>query len=155
MSSRILCAFALTLLLVACSYTPAKPLQSIDPAEIKIAEAATAVSHAMTTMAEVEQAASAKPDLATPPKPSSYGMGNLASIDWNGPIEPLVKVLAKATKYSFKAYGQEPAIPIMVTIYASNQPIGSILRDAGLQTGSRANIIVYPATKTIELRYVS
>jgi len=155
MSIKTLCALAITLSLVGCSYTPQRPIQPIDPAEAKIAEAASSVSHSMYTMAEVEEAASPKPDLTVPPKPSSYGMGNVASVDWTGPIEPFINKLAHATGYQLKVFGKSPAIPVIVSIYAKNEALGSILRNAGLQAGKKADVIVYPSRRIIELRYLS
>jgi defect in organelle trafficking protein DotD len=81
------------------------------------------------------------------------GMGGTADIDWTGPIEPLVTKLAEMTDYKLKILGNSPAIPIIVSISQSRAVIADILKNAGMQAGKRANIVVFPANRVIELRY--
>ncbi|HET9843242.1 MAG TPA: type IVB secretion system lipoprotein DotD, partial [Gammaproteobacteria bacterium] len=82
------------------------------------------------------------------------GMGNPVTIDWSGPLEPLLYRLGGLSHYSVKVLGPSPAIPIIVTMHVENRRVADILKDAGLQAGNRANIVVYPESKIIELRYV-
>lgn len=82
------------------------------------------------------------------------GMGNRCTFDWSGPIEPLLVKVAKMTQYDVKVLGPTPPIPIVVTMMAENRRIADVVKDAGLQAGNRANIVVYPASRIIELRYV-
>ncbi|MCL5261667.1 MAG: DotD/TraH family lipoprotein, partial [Gammaproteobacteria bacterium] len=81
-------------------------------------------------------------------------MDKIASIDWSGPVGPLVKKIATASNYKLRVLGTPPAIPILVSISAKDTPLADILRDATFQCGNKANIVVYPASRTIELRYV-
>lgn len=124
-----------------------------DPAQAKIAEAAASISHSLVNLAEIQQAVTPPPSTYQPPDPATYGMANLVSIDWAGPIEPLVNQIAEATGYQVRVLGNEPAVPIMVFIFAKNQRIGDILRNAGFQCHDKANIVLYPKSRTIELRY--
>ena len=144
--------FLIASLLTACVKTSPPP-PTIDPVEVKLAEAAVAVSHSLDKLAEVEQAANPQAQLSPPPNPDSYGMGRLASIDWSGPIEPLIARLASASGFHLKIMGARPAIPVMVTILARNTPMGDILRDAGYQANSKANIVVFPDRQLIEIHY--
>lgn len=82
------------------------------------------------------------------------GMGHRATLDWSGPIEPLLHRLGHMTRYNVKVLGPSPAIPVVVTLMAENRRIADILKDAGLQAGKRANLVVYPSSRIIELRYV-
>ena len=82
-----------------------------------------------------------------------YGMGGLTSVDWSGPVQPLVEQMANAVNYRTRVLGTSPAIPIIVTIYQKNAMLGDILRDVGYQCGRRASIAVYPESRVIELRY--
>ncbi len=125
----------------------------MDPAEVQLAEAAVSISHSLYHLAQVEQAANPHAKLSPPPNPNSYGMGRLASVDWSGPIEPLIKRLAKASHYTFKKLGRKPAIPIIVTINTKNTPMGDILRDAAFQAHSKADVLVFPKRHVIEVRY--
>lgn len=128
-----------------------------DTPELKangtLAAAATSVSRSLVELAQIEQAANPLAPIEAEPNPASYGMGATASVDWSGPIEPLINHLAEITGYRIRVTGNSPAIPVLVTVYAKNVPVADILRDAAYQCGKRAQVIVYPETKTLELRY--
>lgn len=81
------------------------------------------------------------------------GMSGTADIDWTGPIEPLVRKLADMTDYKLKVLGNAPTIPIIVSISQDQAVIADILKNAGMQAGKRANIVVFPANRIIEVRY--
>jgi defect-in-organelle-trafficking protein DotD len=81
------------------------------------------------------------------------GMSGTADIDWTGPIEPLVRKLADMTEYKVKVLGNAPSIPIIVSISQNQAIIADILKNAGMQAGKRANIVVFPANRVIEVRY--
>jgi defect-in-organelle-trafficking protein DotD len=81
------------------------------------------------------------------------GMSGTADIDWTGPIEPLVRKLADMTDYKLKVLGNAPTIPIIVSISQDQAVIADILKNAGMQAGKRANIVVFPANRVIEVRY--
>lgn len=81
------------------------------------------------------------------------GMSGTADIDWTGPIEPLIRTLADMTDYKVKILGNPPGIPIIVSISQEEAVIADILKNAGMQAGKRANIVVFPANRVIELRY--
>ena len=83
------------------------------------------------------------------------GMSGTADIDWTGPIEPLVRKLADMTDYKLKILGNAPAIPIIVSISQDKAIIADILKNAGMQAGKRANIVVFPANRVIEVRYAN
>lgn len=146
----------IALLLTACAHshrTTAIALSSADPAEVKLAEAASSVSHSLQDLSAIEQAANPQAVLNQPLDPNSYGMGNLASIDWSGPLEPIVARIAKATDYKLRIIGKEPSLPLMVQVAAQNTPLGDILQNVGYQAKKRAKIIVFPSKKIIQLIY--
>jgi len=117
-----------------------------------LAEAAASVSDSLVTLSKTEQAA--QPVIAQPsPSPETYGMGMTTSTDWSGPIGPFVNQIASIANYTVKVSGTSPSIPIIVTVVARNKKLGDILSDAAYQCGSRADVVVYPDTQTIELRY--
>jgi hypothetical protein len=52
--------------------------------------------------------------------------------------------------------GRKPTLPILVSISTQNKTLGTVIQDADLQAGRRANISVDHTTeRTIELCYVS
>lgn len=142
----------LSLALIAC--TPKPPIGSpLDTTDASLAEASFAVSRSISSLSETAQAAHPLPRLDPPPNPASYGMAGLTSIDWSGPVEPLVRQMAKASGYRLRVLGTEPAIPVLVTVYDKNMMLADILRDVGFQCGRRATVVIYPDARVIELRY--
>lgn len=141
--------------IVLCACVAPKPPQGYDlsKSQSSLAEASYSVSRSVVDLAETAQAAHPLPDLAPPPSPATYGMGGLTTIDWSGPIEPLLKQIAVASNYRLRVLGTAPAIPVLVTIYTKNVMLGDVLRDVGYQGGRRAAVVVYPESRVIELRY--
>ena len=80
-------------------------------------------------------------------------MAGLTSIDWSGPVEPLINQIARAANYRVRVLGVPPAIPVLVTLYDKNRMLADVLRDVGYQCGRRATVVVYPESRVIELRY--
>lgn len=124
-------------------------------AQGQLAEAAQSISRSLVELKKIEQAAKPSLDHTQPPDPGSYGMAGLATVDWSGPVESLVHKIAAATDYNVKILGRAPEVPILVTVYAKNRPMGEILRDVGYQAGDKANVVIFPANKTIEIRYIN
>jgi defect-in-organelle-trafficking protein DotD len=142
----------ITLTLSACvTRAPMRP--KLDRTDNSLAEASYSVSRSIVSLSETAQAAHPLPDLGPPPSPDSYGMGGLTSVDWSGPVEPLVKQLAGAADYRVRVLGTSPGIPVLVTVYDKNMMLADILRDVGYQCGRRASVVVYPESRVIELRY--
>lgn len=134
----------------------AKQINAADHrAYVALAESASSVGQSLAHLAQTEQAANPPASVNMPPNPASYGMGMKASIDWNGPVQPVVQQLANAANYKLRVMGKAPAIPIVVSVSAKNASVGNILRDIGYQSKARAKIIVFPSTNTVELRYAS
>lgn len=143
----------LSLSLFACANPPQPPANYLSKPENSLAEASFSVSRSIVDLAETEQAARPTPNLEPPPNPASYGMGGLTTIDWSGPIEPLLQQIASAAHYRVRTLGTAPAIPVLVTVNAKNVMLGDVLRDAGYQCSRRASVVVFPSSRVIELRY--
>ena len=142
-------------LVVGCAHTIRKPPVNnpSDDATIKLAEAAVSVSDSMLEMARVEK-------VITPPSrdntltiPNAYNLQARASVDWSGPIEELTARIAKASKFKIRVLGNDPSIPILISLTAKDKSLAEILRDIDYQAGKKANIHVYPNSQVIELRY--
>ena len=141
----------LSLSLAGCAAPP--PREHLDNSSASLAEASYAVSRSLVSLSETAQAAHPLPNLEPQPSPASYGMAGLTSIDWSGPVEPLVRQMARVADYRVRILGRPPAIPVMVSVYDKNMMIADILRDVGYQCGRRATLVVYPESRVIELRY--
>jgi defect-in-organelle-trafficking protein DotD len=152
MKIRLASIITLLCMLTACASTPPPP-NPLDSTESSLAEASYDVSRSISSLSETAQAAHPIPQLQQPPNPASYGMAGLTSIDWSGPVEPLVKQIAKAANYRMRVLGTSPAIPVLVTVYDKNMMLADILRDVGYQCGRRASVTVFPESRVIELQY--
>lgn len=118
-----------------------------------LAEASYAVSRSMVDLAEVAQAAYPMSHVDSPPDPATYGMGGTTTVDWSGPVEPLLRQIARASDYRVRVLGTPPAIPVIITMYEKRVKLGDALRDIGYQCGKRAAVIIFPESRVIELRY--
>ncbi len=158
MSSHKFYAYTLIALMALSGCTKIKNptlINNTDAVSNQLAEAATSVSDSLRTLAEVEVAANPKAKPTPPPDPNTLGMGGLASVEWSGPIEPILQKLATASHYKFKIIGRQPSIPVIVTISARNTPLSDLIRDIGFQGGRKADVQIFPSRKTLELRYTS
>jgi defect-in-organelle-trafficking protein DotD len=173
MFKKTLLLCGITLMLSACSSNQPQPLtqnefgndllaaiSSADKptekhtAEIKLAEAAVSVSKSLRQMAETERAVHPHKRLPAPKSAEELGMSQHASLDWSGPIEPLLKKIAKYTHYNIRILGKKPAIEVLVSVTATDTPLAEIVRDVGFQAEQKVNIAIYPHRRILELRYL-
>lgn len=153
MNYKIALGMSFALVLCACAAPKPPPPNPLTRSQESLAEASYAVSRSMVDLAETAQAAHPLPDVGPAPSPATYGMGGLTSVDWSGPVEPLIRQIAKAANYRVRVLGTRPAIPVLVTVFEKNVMLGDILRDAGYQCGRRASVLVFPEDRLIEIRY--
>lgn len=139
------------MILAACSSKPTYQMTDVDK---HIELAALSVEESLRTLALTQQVNAKEPintDILVTPQ---GGMGGVTSIDWSGPIEPLLEKIGNLTRYRVKVLGPIPPVPVIITLAAREQVIADILKDAGIQAGKRANLVVYPTSRVIELRYI-
>lgn len=148
----VLSAICIATLAGCAGHRPTPPAP--DATLVALDRSAAEVSRSITALAEVEQYDRFK---RLPNQPSVYeqvpGMSQLVTIPWDGPIEAAVRQLATQAGFNFKVAGKPPVIPVLVQL--TNQPasISDLLRNLGLQAGTRADVYVYPAQRIVELRY--
>ncbi len=160
-------AFFLPLALLAvtgCSTTKSEPeydrtevsIQGNAPSQVdvtaRLAEAAQRTANALENLASVEQART--PQLETPvvtDAPEELRL--LLTVQWTGPWENLLKVMAERVHYQFRTIGKAPPNPIVVTIDAKQQPFVDVLRSVGLQAAGRADLVLDSQNKVVEVRY--
>lgn len=153
MNARLASIIVFFFTLTSCATTPPPNAASDIALKASIAEASYAVSRSISSLAETAQSAYPTPYLKPPPNPASYGMSGLSSVEWSGPVEPLLAQIAKAANYRLRVLGTSPGIPVLVSVYAKNVMLADILRDVGYQCGRRAEVVVFPDCRVIELRY--
>jgi len=145
--------------LTGCTTAQNTSVVQNENANVTLAQAASTISDSLS-QADAVQRATTPPlalkklvELENSDNSQAYGMSSLASIDWSGPIGPIVNRIAEAAHYKLRILGRPQALPVLISITAKNKPLGDILRDIDYQAGSKANIKVYPDSQIIELRY--
>lgn len=124
-----------------------------DRVSLMLADAADRSSNALQTLAAIEQART--PNVSTAPiTDAPPELQRAITLSWVGPVDPVVKLLADRAGYAFQTIGNPPPVPLVVSVDAENQPVVEILRSIGLQLGTKANVAVNGAARTVELSYV-
>ena len=77
------------------------------------------------------------------------------TFSWSGPVEPVAADIAAWTGYTFRTIGDQPPSPIVVTLDVYNLPMVEVLRDIGLQMGTRADLKLDANRRAIEIVYAS
>lgn len=70
------------------------------------------------------------------------GLLERVDLSFVGPVETLVEELAGKAGFRFERSGAAPARPVMVEVRARSRPLIMVLRDAGLQAGAAAALVV-------------
>ena len=125
-------------------------VERLDVAEAMLAESALRAETALTTLARIE--ASANPAAAAPiPRIVPPALLRRISLDWSGPLETAVALLARSAEYAFAVAGAAPARPVLVELRAERVPLIILLRDAGLQAGAAAALTVDPERRQVQI----
>lgn len=168
MKKALLLLLPLSVLLVGCDSSPRRvdlnltyvtkdsvPVNSMDRnAQANMAESSTSISHSLQELAAIKQAS--HPDLRMPKtyNAAQLHMTQRSSINWSGPVEPVLKKVTDAAGYKLIVVGSEPVIPVLVTLNKKNVPLANIFHDIRYQVVNKAQILVYPSKRVIELRYM-
>ena len=119
-----------------------------------ISETAMSSSDAIQTLAQVERASKPAVNRKAAPNPVKVGMDQLVSVDWVGPVEPVLNSLAKKSHYRVNTLGQNPVVPVLVNVNRQNAYLADIIQDITFQIQNHAELTLNPAEKLIELRYL-
>lgn len=118
----------------------------------QLAEAASSVGKSLQQLSAMQMANTPKPSVPEIDARNT-GMTQTTSLEWYGPVQPLLEKIGRATGYRVHVLGQAPATPAIVSISVKNETMADILRNVTYQVHNKADIKVYPAQKTIEIRY--
>lgn len=130
----------------------AQVVASPDKVSLMLADAADRASNSLQTLAAIEQ--NRAPGIAVQPIVNAPDELNRAiTLTWVGPPEQALRKLADRASYNFVTLGSRPPVPLVVNIDVQNKPVIEVLRDVGLQLGTRADVKVDSQTGIIELHY--
>ena len=129
---------------------PATP----DPAVKLLTEAVLRAERTLSALAgalPTPPSATALPPLDSVPA----ALQRTVTLDWIGPIETLAKDLARRADYRFLAAGPAPVRPLIVSIEADSVPLIAVMRDAGLQAGNTATVVVDADLRMVRLDWAA
>lgn len=137
--------------------TETKPVATEpDVVSIKLAQSAEKAARALDSISNIEQ----QKNPAVPPVQDDYAsaspnMMQPVSLRWSGPIEQVTRTLAERAGLRFRVKGRQPGVPLVVNVDAYQQPILHVLRDIGLQAGTRADLSIDQTEGVVEVRYAA
>lgn len=123
----------------------------------QVAKAAHSIDHSLVSLYEVERYK--KPEtliLKADPSPEIVypSLSRKVSVDWSGPVQPLLQDIAMLTQYQVKVIGHPPAIPVLVNITDEHITAHEVIRHIRAQAYLRADILIFPDSGVIELHYL-
>lgn len=147
--------------LAACSggfarTSDAKPQLVAEPDQtsLMIADAADRATRALESLAAVEQYRTPSAAAAAAVIPNAPAeLQRAVTFNWSGPVEQVARDLAARAGYVFRTVGDQPPTPILVNLNVYNQPMIEVLRDIGLQMGTRADLKLDANRRAVEIIY--
>lgn len=125
-----------------------------DQTSLMIADAADRATRALESLAAVEQVRTPSAAAAAAMVPNAPPeLQRAVTFEWSGPAEDVARDLAARAGYTFRTIGDQPPTPIMVNMSIYNQPMVEVLRDLGLQMGSRADLRLDANRRSVEIIY--
>jgi len=156
---NILTVSGALLLLAGCSAwdRDVKPVATEpDIVTVKLAQAADKASRALDSIANIEQQRNPTvPPMQDEDANASAALMQPVSLRWSGPVELVGRTLAERAGMRFRVKGSQPPMPVVVNVDAYQQPILHVLRDIGLQAGSRADLAINQNEGVVEVRYAA
>lgn len=127
-----------------------------DSSSLMLADAADRAARSLESLAAVEQVRTPSASAAAAMIPNApIELQKAVTFSWNGPVEPVARDLAARAGYSFRTVGNQPPAPITVALDITNEPIVQVLRDLGLQMGSRGDLKLDANRRTVEIIYAA
>ena len=130
------------------------PITSADAqTDTLINQAASSVSQSLTDMSATQTAAYPGVKVPPPLNAKSTGLSQTVTINWNGPVAPLLRKITETGHYKFQVIGKNIGIPALVSVNMKNATLASALRNIRYQVAQKADLIIYPKKRLVELRY--
>jgi defect-in-organelle-trafficking protein DotD len=158
--SQLAIAMGCTALLAGCGTAPKTTSVEVDPAVVKLSAAADEISQAYKTLSYAESAqvtetgAGKTLDYDITEFPKAWQEAYVLEEDFYGELEPFLRGISRLAGYNEpRTLGPKPVIPITVTVDRSKKALAEFLIDASYQAGSRANVVMDPATNRLTITY--
>lgn len=125
-----------------------------DQTSLMIADAADRATRALESLAAVEQTRTPSAAAAAAVVPNAPPeLQKAVTFTWSGPVEDVVREIAARAGYTFRTVGDRPPVPVLVNLDIYNEPMIEVLRDIGLQMGTRADLRLDAQSRAVEVIY--
>lgn len=126
-----------------------------DPVDDALSRAAQGIQRDLGLLVELRQSQSTTAQrYRTPPRPADPRLLEPVTLNWAGPIEPALEVLAQLAGYTYRVVGKPPVQPRLITVHVRAQPLIEVIEHIGWQAGERVGVVLNSATKELRLVYV-
>ena len=164
----LILAGAITLALSGCSTSgssgngdASESSVYVDPAMVKLTEAANEIRESHRILAYAESARSSESGAADPSKtykpedfPREWRQDYALAEDFYGELEPFLRGLSKVVGYDKpQVVGDRPVVPITVSMNRTKRPLGEYLVDASYQAGGRAKVTLDEEAGRLKITY--
>lgn len=153
------------LMLQGCSSQPTKTnlevhmkqqqIKNDDQVKQELMAAVSKTTLAINNLSKIRRAQYPKQDKMPFTNIHDPALMEKLSIDWYGPINSIVKSLAKQSGYTYQEFGKSPKLPVLVNLNYKSEKMIVILRNIELQANNKAQIKIFPKHKIISLRYMN
>ncbi len=124
-----------------------------NDAVYQLTEATKSVSASIAKLAEIQRAQ--HPDYyKTPHNVVKAPVSATVSMNYIGPIEPLLRKLAKSSHLKYGKLGKQNGSPIIVSIDAKNSSLADVVKDIAYQAQNHA-VVEVTKSGVLQIRYLN
>lgn len=127
--------------------------RSPDLTEVKIMSLAKEIEESLRVLAKLEASSGKLGEIASYSVPSSGPLATPVTLNWSGPVEPAIKLIAELCGYTFRSSGRAPINPPVITVSESNSPAFEVLESIGWQAGEVVTVVVNEQDSIISVVY--
>ena len=125
-----------------------------DDTKLALSEAARAAAASLQRLAQLQ--AAAQPEINDSFRQEfSVELSGLASVEYTGPLEPILEQIAKTAGVRVSKIGNPTATAVIVSIKADAAPLSEIVQNIAYQVSNHARVSFNSETKVIEIIYLS
>ena len=124
----------------------------LAPIDRMIMDATKRAADALESLRNIRSVEYDGPETAPVPNNVPRELMQPVTLSWHGPLDEAVETLAKKAGYKVTLIGHASG-PVMVDVDRHKTPLIMLLREIGIQAGSRARLDVDPRHKRIEVTF--
>lgn len=158
-AKTLLAVAAAGFLLQGCA-TPQQVNLDVDPAIVKLSEAANEISNSYRTLSYAESARVAASGMGSELDydlndfPVVWHKETVLKEDFYGELQPFLRGLSRLVGYDEpQILGNAPVIPVTVSVNRATKPLAEFLVDASYQAGGRALVVLDVDHNRIQITY--